>query len=107
MLNTNTRLPLDAQAVGLMLVLCLIWSLQQIVLKATSADFSPLLQIALRSGMSALLVWLFMRWRKETLTISDGIWQPGLWAGLLFALEFLMIGLAVRYTSASHIGIFL
>jgi drug/metabolite transporter (DMT)-like permease len=106
-LSPHTRLPLDAPAIGLMLVLCLIWSLQQIVLKATSADFSPLLQIALRSGLSAALVWGFMRWRNETLTVADGVWQPGVWAGLLFALEFMLIGLAVRYTSASHIGIFL
>lgn len=106
-MSTHTRLPLDAPAVGLMLVLCLVWSLQQIVLKATSAEFSPLLQITLRSGLSAALVWGFMRWRKETLTLADGVWQPGVWAGLLFALEFMMIGLAVRYTSASHIGIFL
>lgn len=105
--SLSSRLPLDGSAIGLMLLLCLVWSLQQVVLKATSAEFSPLLQIALRSGLSAVLVWGFMRWRNERLTTADGVWQPGLWAGLLFALEFLMVGLAVRYTSASHVGIFL
>ncbi|MEG2048801.1 MAG: EamA/RhaT family transporter, partial [Comamonas sp.] len=38
--TTDTRRALDGQAVGLMLLLCLIWSLQQIVLKATALDFS-------------------------------------------------------------------
>ena len=52
----DSRKPLDAMAVGLMLMLCLIWSLQQIVLKATATDCSPVLQIALRSGIAALLV---------------------------------------------------
>jgi drug/metabolite transporter (DMT)-like permease len=103
----DTRKPLDAQAVGLMLVLCLVWSMQQIALKATATDFSPLLQIAVRSGLSAMLVWAFMHWQGERLSLAGGLWQPGLVVGGLFALEFLLIGLAVRHTSASHIGVFL
>ncbi|MEG0199505.1 MAG: EamA/RhaT family transporter, partial [Comamonas sp.] len=42
MSGQDIRRPLDAQAVGLMLMLCLIWSLQQVVLKATAPDFSPI-----------------------------------------------------------------
>ena len=74
--TTDTRRPLDTQAVGLMLLLCLIWSLQQIVLKATALDFSPTLQLALRSGIAAVLVWLYMRSKGEQLTLRSGIWHP-------------------------------
>ena len=105
--TTDTRRPLDGQAVGLMLLLCLIWSLQQIVLKATALDFSPTLQLALRSGIAAVLVWLYMRFKGERLTLSNGVWQPGLLVGVLFALEFVMVGQAVRYTTAGHVVVFL
>ena len=105
--TTDTRRPLDTQAVGLMLLLCLIWSLQQIVLKATALDFSPTLQLALRSGIAAVLVWLYMRSKGEQLTLRSGIWQPGLVVGALFALEFVMVGQAVRYTTAGHVVVFL
>ena len=104
---TDTRRPLDSQAVVLMLLLCLIWSLQQIVLKATALDFSPTLQLALRSGIAAVLVWLYMRSKGERLTMNSGIWQPGLIVGVLFALEFVLVGQAVRHTTAGHVVVFL
>ncbi|MGK9063555.1 DMT family transporter [Stutzerimonas chloritidismutans] len=102
----DTRKPLDLPAVSLMLMLCLIWSMQQIALKATAADFSPVLQIALRSGIGALLVAALMAWRHERLTVT-GIWKVGCMAGALFALEFVLVGEAVRHTSAGHVVVFL
>ncbi len=98
----HDRLPLDTRAISLMLLLCLIWSMQQVMLKATAADISPTLQLALRSGIGALLVWLLMRWRGEQLTIRNSMWKPGLAVGTLFALEFLLLGKALQYTTAGH-----
>ncbi|WP_137896548.1 DMT family transporter [Ramlibacter sp. 2FC] len=103
----DNRQALDAKAIGLMLMLCLIWALQQIVLKATAADISPVLQIALRSGVGAALVGLLMWRRGERLALADGPWRPGLAAGALFALEFLLVGEGLRHTSAAHMVVFL
>lgn len=103
----ETRKALDGQAMSLMLLLCTVWGLQQVVLKIASSDISPLLQIALRSGVAALLVRLLMFWRKERIDWADGSWRPGLLVGLLFALEFLLVGEGLRYTSASHLVVFL
>ena len=103
----DLRQPLDSRAYLLMLLLCTIWSLQQITLKATAADFSPTLQLALRSGIAALLVWGMMRWRGEQLTVRDGIWKPGLAVGALFAFEFLLIGKGLQYTTAGHMIVLL
>lgn len=101
------RKPLDPQAVGLMLVLCLTWSLQQVVLKATAADIAPLLQVALRSGVAALLVGVLMLVRREKMHLADGTWRAGLGAGALFALEYLLLGEGLRHTSAGHAVVFL
>jgi len=103
----DTRQPLNALAVSLMLMLCLIWGLQQITLKATATDISPVLQIALRSGIGAVLVWLFVLVRGTALNFADGSWRPGLVGGALFALEFLLVGQAVRHTTAAHLVVFL
>lgn len=103
----DSRKPLDFTAVSLTLMLCLIWSMQQIALKATAADFSPVLQIALRSGVGALLVGALMLFRRERLSVSQGIWKAGCLAGLLFALEFLLVGEAVLHTSSGHVVVFL
>lgn len=103
----DSRKAIDGQAMGLMLMLCLIWGLQQVVLKAAAADIAPLLQIALRSGIAALLVGLLMFWRGEQISLADGTWRPGLLVGCLFALEFLLVGEGLRHTSASHMVVFL
>ena len=103
----DTRSPLDARAIGLMLVLCLIWSGQQIVLKATAQDAAPMMQIGLRSGVAAVLVWLWMRWRGERMSFAHGIWRPGLAVGLLFAIEFVLVGEGLRHTSAAHMVVLL
>lgn len=103
----DTRHALDTRAITLMLVLCAIWGMQQVVLKATAADISPIMQIALRSGAAALLVWLLMRWRKEPMNLRDGTLRPGVTVGLLFGLEFLLVAEGLRHTSASHMVVFL
>lgn len=103
----DERKPLDAAAIGTMSVLCLIWGLQQVVLKMAAADISPLLQIALRSGFSALLVILLLCWRKQPMRLLDANWRPGLLVGSLFALEFLLVGEGLRFTSASHMVVLL
>ena len=101
----ESRLAIDARASGLMTLLCLIWGLQQVALKAFGGDISPLLQIGLRSGIAAALVALLMRWQREGFGWRQ--WRPGLLAAALFATEYLLVGQALRYTSASHTVVFL
>lgn len=100
------RKALDGRAAGLMVVLCLVWGLQQVAIKAAAPDIAPLLQIALRSGVAAALVGLLMLVRRERLSLA-GTWRPGLLVGFLFALEYLLVGEGLRYTSASHMVVFL
>ena len=102
----ETRKTMDGRAGGLMVLLCLIWSLQQIALKATAQDAAPLFMIALRSGVAAVLVGALMLLRKEAMPVR-GAWRPGLLVGALFASEFLLLGEALRLTSAAHASVFL
>lgn len=97
--------PLDARATFTMVLLCALWSLQQISLKAASDHASPLLMVALRSGMALVLLVLLMRHRGDAL--GRGRWKPGVVVGALFALEFLLATQALRHTGASHVIVFL
>jgi len=103
----EARRPMDGLACGLMLVLCLIWAMQQIVLKATATDFAPMFQIAVRSAVAGVLLGLFMAWRGERLDGILGLWRPGLLAGTLYALEFVLVGESLRHTSAGHVVVLL
>lgn len=100
----NQRSPIDTQATLLMLLLCSIWSLQQVLLKASSADFSPMLQTSVRCGLGALLVGLFVWFKnREGFTHDQPTLWPGLLAGFMFAAEFLLAALAIELTSVSHL----
>lgn len=101
------RKALDSKAVGCMLLICTIWALQQIVIKATAEDFTPIFQLGLRSGGAAVLVLALMLWRGEGIVVRDGSLPAGLLVGFLFSLEFLLVGEGLRHTSASHMVVFL
>ena len=103
----TTRKALDGQAIALMLVLCFVWGLQQVALKAMAAEISPVFQIGLRSGVAAVLVGLMMAARGERMRVSDGTWRAGVVVGLLFGIEFLLVAEGLRHTSASHMVVFL
>jgi drug/metabolite transporter (DMT)-like permease len=103
----TARRTLDGRAAALMAMLCLVWSLQQISLKAVAGDVSPMLMVGLRSGIAALLVAALMGWRGEGLALRTGRWRPGLVVGTLFAVEYLLLAEGLRLTHASHVVVFL
>lgn len=92
---------------GLMILLCMVWGPQQVALKAAAVDIAPIFQIALRSGIAAVLVVFVMYFRGERVDFHDGTWLPGILVGVLFALEYLFIAEGLRHTSASHVVVFL
>lgn len=98
---------IDGSAASAMTMLCLVWSMQQIGLKATANDASPIFQVALRSGLAAALVALLMLWRREAVNLRALPWRAGIGAGLLFALEYLLLGAGLGLTSAAHGVVFL
>ncbi|BDG01728.1 DMT family transporter [Anaeromyxobacter oryzae] len=104
---STTRRPIDGFAAGTMLLLCAIWGAQQVAIKLAAPAVAPIMQVALRSGLSALLVAAFSAWRGEQLSMRGRTARPGLVAGALFAAEFLFVAEGLRRTSASHMAVFL
>jgi drug/metabolite transporter (DMT)-like permease len=62
----NSRIAPGPAAFGLMVLLCAIWGLQQVAMKFATAEISPILQAGLRSGLGAVLVYVWARWRGCT-----------------------------------------
>ncbi|WP_395844602.1 DMT family transporter [Archangium violaceum] len=97
----------DAFSFQVMIALCITWGLQQVAIKLAAADIAPVMQASARSGIAALLVALLMSWRGGWEGLRQGTWPAGLLAGVLFALEFLLIALGLERTTAGHIAVFL
>lgn len=102
----NGRLNLDTLAVSILLALCTVWALQQVLVKAVADDMAPVLQLAIRSGISGAIIALVLVSRSKAL-FCRATWKPGLLAGTLFALEFYFIAEGLRFTTASHLVVFL
>ncbi len=98
---------LDRIAIGLMVLFCTIWGVQQVAIKLASAGISPVWQAGLRSIGATVLVFAWARLRGVRLFAADGTLWAGILAGLLFAAEFAMIFLGLQYTTASRGVIFL
>lgn len=103
----TVRKPMDGFGAGIMVLLCVVLGLHQVALKAAAPDIAPVLQIGLRSGISALLICLVIAWQRDGLTLRDGTLKPGLFLGSVFSLEFFFVAEGLRYTSASHMSVFL
>lgn len=90
-----------------MLLLCTIWGLQQIALKASAPDMAPMLQIGLRSGMAAVAVGIFLRAKGLGVLPGGGALPAGMLAGTLFALEYIFVGEGLCFTTAGHMSVML
>jgi drug/metabolite transporter (DMT)-like permease len=99
--------PLSPGAVALMLMLCLSWGFNQIAVKLALPDIPPLLQATIRSA-GALPVLLFIGYLRGVKFFErDGTLGAGLFAGILFGLEFVLIFRGLLLTSASRAVVFL
>jgi drug/metabolite transporter (DMT)-like permease len=89
------------------LALCVSWGFNQVAVKVALPDIPPLIQAAFRSTFGTLLLLGWVRLRGVKLMEPDGTLVPGIVAGLLFALEFLLIFRGLVLTSASRASLFI
>jgi drug/metabolite transporter (DMT)-like permease len=99
--------PLDPLAIALTVALCLIWGFNQVAVKLAIHDIPPLIQCLIRSVVATVLVLAWTQFRGVPLFKRDGTLLAGIIAGVLFALEFLLIYRGLLYTTATRAVLFL
>ena len=106
-LTPSSGRPLSPGAIALMLLLCLSWGFNQIAVKLALPDMPAMMQATFRS-IGALPVLLMVGWlRKVNFSLRDGTLVPGLVAGVLFGVEFVLIYQGLRFTTATRAVVFL
>ena len=98
---------LDTLSILILLVLCISWGGQQVAIKLTAADISPVMQAALRSIIATFVVLIWILVRRQPLFDRDSTLWWGIAAGLLFTVEFQFIYWGLDYTNASRAVVFL
>ncbi|MFT4121458.1 DMT family transporter [Bradyrhizobium sp.] len=99
--------PLSAGAIALMLMLCLTWGFNQIAVKLVLPEIPPMLQAMFRSLGALPVLLLIGTLRGVKFFERDGTWKPGLIAGLMFGIEFVLIYQGLRLTTTSRAVVFL
>jgi drug/metabolite transporter (DMT)-like permease len=94
--------PLDATAIAVTIGLCLSWGFNNVAIKLAIHDIPPLTQSAARSVIAAVLVGAWTQARGIPLFKRDGTLGAGILAGVLFALEFLLIYSGLVWTTATR-----
>ena len=99
--------PLDATAIVVTIVICLSWGFNNVAIKLAIHDIPPLIQSSVRSAIAAILVAAWTQMRGQWLLRRDGTLCAGILAGVLFALEFLLIYRGLLWTTATRAVLFL
>jgi len=98
----DRRPAVDAAAVAFMVWLTFSWGLNGVAAKLSNTGYDPIFVSIVRSGIAAVLVFLWCRFRGIRLFEKDGTLLPGIVAGLLFGGEFLLIFIALDYTTVAR-----
>lgn len=99
--------PLDLFAVSIMLLLCLSWGINNVMVKLALAEVPPLMQATVRSIGGFVVIVVASWFRGIPLFRRDGTLMAGLLMGTVFAAEFVLIFFGLLYTTASRAVIFL
>ncbi|WP_315803970.1 DMT family transporter [Bradyrhizobium sp. SZCCHNS3002] len=99
--------PLGPGAIAVILVLCISWAFNQIAVKLALPEIPPMLQATLRSAGALPVLLLIARVRGVRMFERDGTLVPGLIAGTMFGVEFVLIYGGLLLTSASRAVVFL
>jgi drug/metabolite transporter (DMT)-like permease len=99
--------PLDAFAIAVTVGLCLCWGFDNVAIKLAIHDIPPMIQSSARSGIAAVVVGVWTQARGIPLFTRDGTLRAGVLAGVLFALEFLLVYRGLVWTTATRAVLFL
>lgn len=102
----DSRKPLDAAAVSVLVLLCLIWGVGHVAAKFAAEGISLVFQSGVRSVVATVLLLGWARWQGTALWARDGTLGPGILAGLLFAAEFVFIFAGLGTTDAARMVVF-
>ena len=107
LLTTPPEGSLPPRAIALILLLCVSWGFNQVAVKLALPDIPPLVQGLIRSLGALPVLLLIAHFRGTKLFARDGTLRAGLWLGVVFGIEFVMIFRGLALTSASRAVVFL
>jgi drug/metabolite transporter (DMT)-like permease len=98
----DRRAAVDIAAAAIMVWLTFSWGLNGVAAKISNQGFNPLFVSVARSAIAAVLVFAWCHYRGIGLFGRDGTLVPGIIAGALFGIEFILIFVGLDFTSVAR-----
>ena len=96
---------MDITGAALLVGFAIVLAFNQVVIKVTNDGFQPAFQAGMRSVGAILLIWAWMTWKTQSVRLPRRLWAVGVWAGFLFAAEFICLFTALDLTSVARVSI--
>ncbi|MDD9910995.1 MAG: DMT family transporter [Ahrensia sp.] len=97
---------IDAFGASSLIGFSLLLGLNQVMIKIVNGGLQPVFQAGLRSLLAFPIVVLIALIFRQKLAVNDGSLWPGLLSGVFFGGEFILLFLALDYTSVARASIF-
>ena len=96
---------IDALGAGLLVWVSFLLGLNQVLVKVVAAGLHPALQVGLRSAFAVVPLLVLALILRRRLSIPDGSLIWGIFTGILFGVEFLMLFVAIDYSSVARVSV--
>jgi len=91
----------------LLILISFLWGGNMVSIKISNQGIPPVMAATVRSGLAALLMWVYARSLGEPVFLRGPDFKHGVAIGTLFALDFIFLYLGPIFTNASRAIIFL
>lgn len=100
------KLRIDAFGATCLVLFSALLGFNQVLVKIVNEGMQPVFQAGQRSLCAFPLLLIFALIMKRKLSVTDGTFWPGMFVGTMFAGEFVLLFLALDYTSVARASIF-
>jgi len=100
-----TNKSIDGIAALFLIIFSILLGLNQVLVKLVNEGMHPIFQVALRSTLAIFPILIYCYIRKKKIDFFDGSFLPGLIAGVLFAIEFILLFTALDYSTVTRVSL--
>ena len=97
---------MDMLGITMLIGFSILLGLNQALVKIVNDGFSPVFQAGFRSVCAFIPVLVFAHIMKRKLSLTDGSLRWGIVNGLLFSMEFVLLFVALDYTTVARVSMF-
>ncbi len=90
---------IDSFGVICLVAFSILLGINHVIIKIVNNGIQPIFFCGLRSVIAAIFIILWMKYKKMPIQFPNSEWKIGVLAGVIFAIEFLFLFLALDYTT--------